>query len=36
MAKANIILYGFELTNASRLKQNTIKELKELYSQYFK
>lgn len=36
VAKASIILYGFELTNASRLKQDTVKELKELYNQYFK
>lgn len=34
--KACIILYGFELTSASRLKKETIRELKELYSQYFK
>ena len=36
VAKASIILYGFELTNASRLKQDTVRELKELYNQYFK
>ena len=36
VAKASIILYGFELTNSSRLKQDTVRELKELYSQYFK
>ena len=35
VAKACIILYGFELTGASRLK-DTIRELKESYSQYFK
>ena len=35
VAKACIILYGFELTSASRLK-DTVRELKELYSQYFK
>ena len=34
--KACIILYGFELTGASRLKEDTIRELKESYSQYFK
>ena len=34
--KACIILYGFELTSASRLKKETIRELKELYSHYFK
>ena len=32
VAKASIILYGFEFTNASRLKQNTIKELKVIVS----
>ena len=36
VAKACIILYGFELTGASRLKKDTIRELKESYSQYFK
>ena len=33
--KACIILYGFELTSALRLK-DTSRELKDLYSQYFK
>lgn len=34
--KACIILYGFELTGASRLRKDTIRELKETYSLYFK
>ena len=36
VAKASVILYGFELTNSSRLKQDTVRELKELYNEYFK
>ena len=35
VAKACIIMCGFELTSTSRLKRDTIRELKESYSQYF-
>ena len=36
VSKACIILYGFELTKASRLKKDTIRELKGYYRQYYK
>lgn len=35
VSRESIVLCGFDFTPSSRLKKKTVKELKELYSQYF-